>query len=430
MDSEEKKASRETSSDVEQAPSIKIQPQGTAAHTFLEGGRRAWLSVLGAWCVMFFTFGYLNAFGVYEAYYIEGPLKNHTPSEIAWIGSVQFFTLFSFGLISGPINDRFGPRVLIIPFSLTLTLSVMLTSLCTKYYQFILCQGILGGISQGMIYSPAASVIGHYFQKKRPLVMGIIVSGSATAGIILPIALNQLLNHTDLGFGWSQRIIGFIILPLALTACFTIKAGVEPRKGTYFLPEAFKKPAFSFQVAGLFLVCWGIFTPFFYLPTYAQQHGMSVTMSFYLITILNAGSFVGRLLAGGLGVRIGQFNVLSIGCTICSILIFSWLKVQTNWSLIVFSLFYGIFSGAVIGTMISTLVQTAPHPSQMGTYLGMASGFLGLASLTGTPITGAMIAHWHGYFEAIVFSGVCGLAGSALIFCTRVAYGGKKAFVV
>jgi len=306
----------------------------------------------------------------------------------------------------------------------------MLTSLCTKYYQFILCQGILGGISSGLVYAPAAAVLGHYFHRKRPMVMGICASGSAIAGILFPIIINQLLNYTTLGFGWTQRIVGFIILPMSLIACLTIRPGVPPRKGTYLLPEAFKNKAYSFQVAGLFLTCWGVFTPFFYLPTYAQEQGMSVGMSFYLITILNSGSFVGRLVAGGLGVRIGQFNVLAVGTSVCSILIFCWLRVQSNPALIIFSVFYGVFSGAVIGTMISTLMQVAPHPSQMGTYLGMASGIFGTAALTGTPITGAMIAHFGGFEQAIVFSGVVSLAGSFLIFCSRFAYAPKGAFIV
>jgi hypothetical protein len=35
-----------------------------------EGGVRGWLAVLGCWCVMFITWGYINAFGYVEENYI------------------------------------------------------------------------------------------------------------------------------------------------------------------------------------------------------------------------------------------------------------------------------------------------------------------------------------------------------------------------
>jgi hypothetical protein len=187
--------------------------------------------------------------------------------------------------------------------------------------------------------------------------MGICVSGSALAGILFPIIIDQLLNHTTLGFGWTQRIVGFIILPLALIACLTIRPGAPPRLGTYLLPGAFKNGAYSFQVVGLFFVAWGIFTPFFYLPTYSQQHGMSVQMSFYLVTILNSGSFVGRLLAGGFGAKVGPFNVLGFCSGACAILIFGWIRIGSNPALIVFALLYGVFSGATIGCSKSFIPQ-------------------------------------------------------------------------
>jgi len=312
-----------------------------------------------------------------------------------------------------------------VPFSLLLAASIMITSVCKEYYQFLLNQGVLGGISCGLVYAPAVAVVGHYFHRKRPLAMGIAASGSALAGILFPIIIDQLLNHTSLGFGWTQRIVGFVILALCLVACATIQPGVSPRKGTYLLPEAFKNWAYNFQIIGLFLICWGLFTPFFYLPTYAQEHGVGVGLSFYLITILNAGSFVGRLAGGGFGVAIGQFNVIAVCCTACSVLMFCWLRITSNAALIVFAVLYGFFSGGVIGTMISTIAQVAPHPSQIGTYLGMGSGIFAIAALTGTPITGAMISHYGTFKEAIIFSATVALAGSFFMILARLSYAPK-----
>jgi MFS family permease len=321
------------------------------------------------------------------------------------------------------INDINFCQVIIIPATLLFSLATLLTSLCKRYYEFILCQGVFGGLTMGLCYSPAIAVVGHYFHRKRPLVMGICASGSALAGIILPIILDQLFNHTTLGFGWSQRIIGFIFLGFSLVACVTIYPGVEPRKGKYLLPEAFKKPAYSFQVIGLFLIFWGLFEPFFYLPTYAEQHGTSVSLSFHLITILNAGSFIGRIAAGGLGLKIGQFNVLSFSSMVCAVLILSWIRITSSAGLIVFAVLYGFFSGAVISTMISTIPQIASHPSQIGTYIGMMSGIVSVAALIGAPITGAMISRYHDYKQATIFSGVIALVGSCFTLAARFAYG-------
>ena len=149
---------------------------------------------------------------------------------------------------------------------------------------------------------------------------------------------------------------------------------------------------------------------------------MSTSLSFYLVTIMNAGSIVGRLGAGASGVFLGQFNILFVCCFVCSILAWSWLSVESNAAIIVFGIFYGAFSGGAIGTMIATLAACAPHPNQMGTYIGMASTIFSVAGLVGTPINGAFLERYHRYDEAIYFSASCLLGGSILLFGARMAF--------
>lgn len=104
---------------------------------------------------------FLTSRSVYETYYLQTYLQGHPPSTVAWIGSIQAFAQFSATLASGPLTDRYGPMVVVWPLSLLLVVAMMLTSLCTELYQFILCQGILLGISCGLIFAPALAVIGH-----------------------------------------------------------------------------------------------------------------------------------------------------------------------------------------------------------------------------------------------------------------------------
>ena len=52
----------------------------------------------------------------------------------------------------------------------------------------------------------------------------------------------------------------------------------------------------------------------------------------------------------------------------------------------------------------------------------MAMGVIGLAALTGAPITGAMISRFGGYNEAMICSGVVIFAGSILVFGARLVF--------
>ena len=254
------------------------------------------------------------------------------------------------------------------------------------------------------------------------MALGIAASGSAAGGIIFPIMIDRMLHSTSLGFGWTQRIIGFLVLFFALVACVTIKPGVPPRKGQYLLPRAFLDPAYSFQVAGIFFVVLGLFTPFFYLPSFAQAHGVDPNLAWYLITMLNAGSFLGRLAGGVLGVKFGAFNLLSFCAAVCGLLILCWLRITSTAALCILAVLFGVFSGGVISLMLSTLSHIAPHPREIGTYIGMACGIIAFAGLVGTPITGAMLTHYHAYSQAIIFSGVMALVGSSLILVSRFFY--------
>lgn len=208
----------------------------------------------------------------------------------------------------------------------------MLTSLCREYYEFILAQGVLSGLMNGLSYTPAVSAVNQYFFTRRPLAMGIASSGSSLAGVIFPIALNRMLNRSSLGFGWSVRIVGFIMLAISIIACITISSPAPRRKaGSLFLPEAWKNRSYTIQNIGLFLVMWGIFVPFFYIPGYAISVGIGIDLSGYLIGILNTGSLCGRLLGGAMSNKLGRSNGLVASGASCSILILLLAGRQVTW---------------------------------------------------------------------------------------------------
>lgn len=70
----------------------------------------------------------------------------------------------------------------------------MITSLYKEYYQFILAQGVLGGLACDMIFILVILTVGQYFVKWRAWVVGVIISGVAFGGIIFPVTLNRVLS--------------------------------------------------------------------------------------------------------------------------------------------------------------------------------------------------------------------------------------------
>lgn len=187
-----------------------------------------------------------------------------------------------------------------------------------------------------------------HFVKSRGLALGICVSGSSLGGVIWPIVFNSLFR--EVGFGWGVRIGAFIMLPLLAIACVTIRI---PKKQINMLqpkPELgiFRDPVLILLAVGLFFVYLGLFTPFFYITSYSISLGFDASISFFMISILNAASLFGRVLPGFLADRVGFFNVLIFSVIISGVVVCCLMKATSLGSVIVLSLAYGFSSGVSV----------------------------------------------------------------------------------
>lgn len=308
------------------------------------------------------------------------------------------------------------------PAALSYVFSIMMTSLCKEYYQFILAQGLLGGLSIGMLLSPSLAVTGHYFQKNRAKAMGVVVAGSSLGGVLIPIMLTKMFPNPNLHFGWTMRIVGFFMLAILAPSCYAIRPRLPPRRGRFLLPRAFTELPYVAMVAGIFMLLLGVFVPMFYLPSYAISHGMSPTLAPYLIAIFNAASLFGRILPGIVANKFGRFNILFGAAFISGIIAFCWQAATSNAGIIAFSAFYGFFSGTII-SMMSVCVSMLPQdPNEIGTYLGMGISVASIGGLIGTPISGALLTN-DGYGSVADFAGAVSIAGALLILLSKWATG-------
>jgi MFS transporter, MCT family, aspergillic acid transporter len=56
--------------------------------------------------------------------------------------------------MAGVLFDKYGPRRLIIAGSVIQVFGMMMASLATEYYQFLLSQGVCASIGNGFLYTP------------------------------------------------------------------------------------------------------------------------------------------------------------------------------------------------------------------------------------------------------------------------------------
>ena len=235
---------------------------------------------------------------------------------------------------------------------------MFMISLCKEYYQFFLALGLLLGVGQASLACPVLAMVSLHFKKNRGLATGFMIAGSSLGGIIWPIMLDQLLNKDGVSFAWTVRIVPFTMLPpVAITiatvhpsaAAKSISEGnlaannEKPKKKTDL--SLIKNPIFLTFCAGLGIYYLGMFSPFFFATSYAASMGMSMSFSFYLVSILNAASLVGRISASWFADMYGHFNICSLAALSSAVVTFCWTSADSSSGLIVWSLAYGFASG-------------------------------------------------------------------------------------
>lgn len=385
-----------------------------------DGGWRAWLCVLGTFCGLTTTFGMSNGTGTIQNYLATERLQGYSDSDIGWIFSLWLFIMYACSMQTGPVFDAYGPRVLLIPGCIGWTLSLFMLSLCTEYYQFILAFSVLGGLSTSMIFNPSVAVLGQWFDKRRSLATGIAFLGGSAGGVFIPLMLEHLFPR--IGYGWSIRVLAFIVLGLSVVSCLTVKGRTTRDDVDWHeaLPElrSLRNLDFALCTVAVFLVEWGFFVPVIYLVSYARAQGLSPGYANAIVAYMNIGSSFGRVFPGYLADKYGCYNVAIASCLLTGILVCAvWIPAGVSkGGLTAFVVLFGISSGSTISATPTCVANISPA-SDYGKRYGTAFSLASIAVLTGTPIAGTLTE--NNYIGMQLFSGCSYLLASAAFFATR-----------
>ncbi|KAJ5218104.1 uncharacterized protein N7498_000203 [Penicillium cinerascens] len=340
---------------------------------FPDGGVKAWRTALGGFLAFIASIGFMSGGSIFQSYYITTTLSSSDPSDIAWIGSVQLWGCFFFGIWAGRLSDKYGPALPLGVGTFFMVLGTMMASISKKYYQFLLSQGFCEALGMGLIFTPALAVQSQWFLKRRGFVVGAVMSGQNVGGIIWPVMADKLLNYDGVSLGWTLRIIGFMQLGLMIAATLLVQPRF-PRISEYDVLPVRRyftdKRTIMFTIAFI-IMDLGIYIPWFYITPYAMQSGASASLSFYTAAILNGGAFLGCYALGIIADSgWGFFNSLTVTTFACAVVAFAWIGAQHIDAIIVWAVMYGVLSGALQAIFSPCLSLLAPTPEVIGSWNG------------------------------------------------------------
>jgi MFS family permease len=363
------------------------------------------------------TWGIVNSFGVFQSYYETDVLASSSSSSISWIGSLQASLLMLVGVISGPLYDAGYFRHLVFAGLILIVFGMFMTSLCAAYWQVLLAQGICVGVGMGLAFVPSTAVLAQWFHRRRALALGCASAGSPIGGIVFPIVFIRL--QPTLGFAWATRVISFILLAISVIPIVLMRTRVPPTHKARALIDrsALHDAPFVLVVVASFFTFMTLYVAYFYLQVFDESKKIS-SQGFapYTVTLLNAGSTVGRVAPNYIADKAGALNV-HIACAIATTaLLFGWMGIRSMGSLVVFALLYGCFSGGIVAVTPAVVMTMSPDVGRVGVRIGMLFMLTGIAVLIGTPIAGIIL----GPSSEVDWPGVMWYSAGALLMGTLV----------
>ncbi|KAL4881764.1 major facilitator superfamily domain-containing protein, partial [Aspergillus karnatakaensis] len=388
-------------------------PSEGVSYAYPEGGREAWLCLLGSALIMFPSFGFQTAIGSVQDYLVLHQLSAYTVSQVGWITAVLVFLTLFIGVQIGPLFDRYGPRLLLLIGSIGSFLSYLLLAECSEYWHFMLCLGVFGGSAAAIVTTVSIAVLSHWFFRRRALASGLCMAGSSLGGAILPLLLRHLFP--TYGWKWSMRTIAFIALACYTLGIFLVKGRLPPSplsRSTIDI-RAFKSARLSFLAAAVFSFEFIIFGCAALLPTYVRYANFPQSTQFYSLTILNSMSALGRIVPGFLADLFGRFNVL-LSLVFLTLLVMSclWIPLGSSSQATLYTVLaiFGFGSGGWI-SLTPVCAGQLCRTEEYGTFYSTVYAVAAFAVLVTVPVGGELVVSAApsvlvGFYAAVLGVGV------------------------
>ena len=318
---------------------------------------------------------------------------------ISGAASLAFLVMGAGGILAGRLNDRIGPRVIIVASGISFGLGYLLMSRMQALWQLYLLYGLLVGIGLSTHDVITLSTVARWFVRRRGMMTGIVKVGTGAGQLLVPLIATSLIAV----FGWRNAYL--IVGALSLTAIVAVAQmlrrdpqamGLLPdgdstvqggngngsEEHSVSVRAAIRSRQFLTICVAEFAIFFCLLTIIVHIVPHATDLGLPPAIAAGVLATIGGVSMLGRIVLGAWNDRIGGKRSLII-CFILLLGSLLWLQVASEaWMLFLFAVVYGLAHGGfftVMSPMVAELFGTGSHGLLFGLVLacGTVGGALG-----------------------------------------------------
>ena len=386
-----------------------------------------WLVVAAAFAVTFVGFGSAYTFSAF----VESLQADFSASRasVSLVFSLAGFLYFGFGLISGPLADRWGARRLVFLGMLLTGLGMAAAGAARSLTEIYLAYGLGVGLGIGCSYVPALGAVQRWFVKRRGFASGLAVSGIGVGTLVMPPLASLLIEQ----IGWRNAYFTLGGLAAIIGAAMALLIESDPRQRG-LLPDGDALPpgGITAQATGmsireavwsrpfirLYAACligsFGAFVPFVHLVPYALDRGVPQGRAVLLLALIGVGSTAGRFCLGNLADRIGRHRALLVMFLGMAGALGIWWLSSGFTTLAAFALLYGVFYGGWVAVLPAVVMDHFGGRNVSG-IIGILYTSVAFGTLIGPTAAGLIFDLNQSYAIAILASAGANLLAALIV---------------
>ncbi|KAL2066173.1 hypothetical protein VTL71DRAFT_2244 [Oculimacula yallundae] len=385
----------------------------------VDGGKAAWLFMVGAVIIDAVIWGFPLNFGIFQDYYTtHAPFEGHRL--IPLIGTLATGLSYLGGPLMTPLTIRYHAyrRHMVIFGALLCVLANVGASFGTHISVMVICQGVIYGIGFLIVSYAEFSMLNEWFVKKRGLAYGVLLSAAGASGLGLPFVLQVLLEK--FGYAMTLRIYAVATVAIVGPAILLVRSRTrhltEPPKVKKIDYSVLKKPIFFSLSICNFLQGLVFYLPAIFIPSFAATLSIPPTQRSILLVLLNLSQIVGLLLIGPLSDSI-NVHLLLLSSSLLSALtvLLIWGLSKTFLHLTIFALLFGFTAGSFEALFPRFATALTEDPDAELTFFGFFEFQRGLGMVLAGPVSAALVGghvnvEGYGvemYRGIVIFVGVC-----------------------